>query len=144
MFQPPAFGCGDAIAVIASGVVCTLTVIVALAVFPALSVAVPLKDSFNPAVVTCIGEGQLATPESGSEQVKLIVAGAVTTPFEFGAGVAVAVMVGAVLSMLTVVETLAVLPFASVAVAETIWFAPSVLTVCAAGHFTGVTPPEHV
>jgi hypothetical protein len=144
LFQLAPFAGGAAVAVIASGAVCTLTVSVALAVFPALSVAEPLKDSFNPAVVTCTGEGQLAIPESESEQVKLIVAGAVTTPFAFGAGVAVAVMVGAVLSMLTVVEALAVLPFASVAVAVMVWFRPSVLTVFAAGHCTGVTPPEQV
>ena len=144
LFQLFAFGCGAAAAVIASGAVCTLTVSVALAVFPALSVAEPLNDSFNPAVVICTGAGQLATPESESEQVKLTVAGAVTTPFVFGAGVTVAVMVGAVLSMLSVVEALAVLPFASVAVAVIVSFRPSVLIVCVAGHCTGVTPPEQV
>jgi hypothetical protein len=80
LFQPAAFGCGAAEAVIASGAVCTLTVVVAVAVFPALSIAEPLNDSFNPAVVICTGAGQLAIPESESEQVKVIVAGAVTTP----------------------------------------------------------------
>jgi hypothetical protein len=144
LFQPFALACGAAVALIASGADCTLTVMVALAEFPALSVDVPLNDSFSPAVVTCTGEGQAAIPDRESEQVKLIVAGAVTTPLAFGAGVAEAVITGAVLSMLTLVETLAVLAFASVAVAVIVWFRPSVLTVCEAGHCTGVTPPEHV
>ena len=40
-----------------------------------------------PGVVTLIGEGQAATPESASEQVKVIVTGVVVLmPFELGAG----------------------------------------------------------
>jgi len=50
---------------------------------------------------------------------------------------------GPVLSIFNVTDALAVAPFASVAVAEMVWFAPSVLTVCAAGHWTGGAPPVH-
>ena len=52
--------------------------------------------------------------------------------------------VGPVLSILSVTEALAVAPFASVAVAEITWLAPSVLTVCVGGHWTGATPPVQV
>src|SRR5690348_13161439 len=103
LFQLFAFGCGVTVAVIASGADSTLMVTLALAEFPALSVAVPLKDSFNPTVVACMGEGHTATPDRVSEQVKVIVAGAVTTPWELATGVTVAEMVGAVLSMFSVV-----------------------------------------
>lgn len=50
---------------------------------------------------------------------------------------------GPVLSMLRVFVTEAVWPALSVAVPVTIWFAPSVLTVCAAGQVTGAAPPVH-
>jgi hypothetical protein len=143
LFQPLAFACGAAVATIASGADCTLTVKVVVAEFPALSVAVPLKDSFSPTVVTWIGEGHVATPERLSEQVKLMVAGAVTTPLALAAGVTVAVIVGAVSSMFRIVEALAVFPLASFAVAVMFWFAPCVLMVCEAGHCTGCTPPLH-
>ena len=119
-------------------------VTLALAEFPALSVAVPLKDSFNPTVVACMGEGHTATPDRVSEQVKVIVAGAVTTPCALGTGATVAVMVGAVLSMFSVVLALAVCPAASVTLALTSWFAASAVAVCEAGHCKGGTPPLHV
>jgi hypothetical protein len=51
LFQPFAFGCGAAVAVMESGADSTLIFTLALAEFPALSVAVPLKDSFSPTVV---------------------------------------------------------------------------------------------
>ena len=47
-------------------------------------------------------------PESPSEQLNVITAGAVTTPFAPGTGDTVAVMAGGVLSMLSVVLALAV------------------------------------
>ena len=86
-------------------------------------------------------------PESESEQVNVTVAkpeaGSVTMPCASAAGDTAAVMVGAVSSIFSVVEAVAVCPAASVAVAEINWFAPSALTVCAAGHCTGGTPPVH-
>ena len=50
-------------------------------------------------------------------------------PLGFGAGVREPVIAGAVLSMLTVVESAALFPALSVAVPLTGWFNPSVLTV---------------
>ena len=116
------------------GASCTLNVTLVDVVFPALSVAVPLNTCPAPAVVTLIEAGQMAIPESPSEQLNVIIAGAVTTPFAPGAGVTVAVMAGGVLSMLSVVLALAVCPAASVAAALMTWFAPSNVTVFVAGH----------
>jgi hypothetical protein len=144
LFQPFAFACGAAVATTASGDDCTLIVTLALAEFPALSVAVPLKDSFSPTVVIGIDEGQVATPDRASEHVNVIVAGAVTTPCAFATGLTLAVIVGGVLSMLTVVLLLADCPAASVTLALMTWFAPSTLTVCEPGHCSGGTPPLHV
>ena len=73
-------------------------------------------------------------PESPSEQLNVITAGAVTIPLAPGGGATVAVIAGGVLSMLSVVLALAVCPAASVAVALIIWFAPSSVTVFVAGH----------
>jgi hypothetical protein len=134
LFQPAAFGRGAAVAVIDKGEDSTLNVTLAVAEFPALSVAVPLNASLSPSVVTWIGAGQPAIPDRASEQVKVIVAGATTTPCALGVGLTVAVIIGAVLSMFSVVLVLAVCPAASVTVALKTWFAPSVLTVCEAGH----------
>jgi hypothetical protein len=49
----------------------------------------------------------VVTPERASEQVKLIVAGAFTTFLEFAAGVTVAKIDGAVLSMFSVTLAIA-------------------------------------
>jgi hypothetical protein len=46
--------------------------------------------------------------------------------------------------MLSITEALAVFPDPSFAVPVIVWFAPSVVTVWAAGHVTGATPPLHV
>jgi hypothetical protein len=90
----------------------TLTVVVAE--FPATSVAVPLKTWFKPVVVTLIGLGQFATPDSASEHANVMVTGVVVLiPFAFGAGEMEAVIVGGVLSMLSVAHEGAVFPAAS-------------------------------
>ena len=128
---------------IANGVSWTFKVTLVEAVFPALSVAVPLKVWPAPAVETVIGDGHIAVPESASVQVKVMVAGAVTTPPAPGAGVMAAEIVGAVSSIFRVVLALAVCPAASVAVVVMTWFAPSSVTVFAVGHWTGGTPPVH-
>ena len=118
MFQLLAFAAGAALALTESGVCCTFNVSVVEAVFPALSVAVPLKCSLAPAVVTLIEAGQLAVPESASLHVNETTAGRVTTPFT-AAGVTLAVTPGLVLSIFNVTATEARLPLASVAVAVT-------------------------
>jgi hypothetical protein len=119
LFHPAALAAGEALAVTESAVCCTLNVRLVEAVFPALSVAVPLNLSLAPAVVTLIDAGQLAVPESASVQLKDTTAGRVTTPLT-AAGVTDAVMAGFVLSIFSETETEAWLPFASAAVAETI------------------------
>jgi hypothetical protein len=65
-----------------------------------------------------IGEGQLASPERESEQVKVTVTLEMFHPAAFGAGDADAVMVGGVLSRLTVTEAAEVLPALSTAAPE--------------------------
>jgi hypothetical protein len=119
LFHPAALGGGAALALTESAVCCTLNVRLVEAVFPALSVAVPLNLSLAPAVVTLIDAGQLAVPESASVQLKDTTAGRVTTPLT-AAGVTLAVIPGFVLSIFSETETEAWLPFASAAVAETI------------------------
>jgi hypothetical protein len=114
LFQLAALAGGAAVAVTTSGVSSTLKVSVALAEFPARSVAVPLNVWFKPAVVTEIGGGQTATPDSASEHVNVTVAGARTTP-PTGKGDTATVIVGLVLSIFSVTLALAVWPAASVA-----------------------------
>lgn len=118
LFHPAALAAGAALALTESADCCTLNVRLVEAVFPALSVAVPLNVSCAPAVVTLIAVGQLAVPESASLQMNETTAGIVTTPLT-AAGVTLAVIPGLVLSMFNETETEAWLPFASVAVAET-------------------------
>jgi hypothetical protein len=64
-------------------------------------------------------------------------------PPTFGLGVAVNVIMGGNMLMLTCTDVVAVFPFASVAVPVIDWLAPSVDIVCWAGHCTGATPPKH-
>jgi hypothetical protein len=81
-----------------------------------MSVALPLKVC-SPAVVTVIGEGQMATPDKLSLQVNVTVAEiALTIPLASGAGETEAEMIGGVLSRLIETLVLAVCPAASVTV----------------------------
>lgn len=108
LFHPAVFGGGAGVATTDSGASCTLNVTLVDVVLPALSVAVPLNTCPAPAVVTLMGAGQMAMPESPSEQLNVITAGPVTTPFAPGTGETVAVIAGGVLSMFRVVLALAV------------------------------------
>jgi hypothetical protein len=118
LFHPAALAAGAALALTVSGVCCTLNVRLVEAVFPALSVAVPLNVSCAPAVVTLIAAGQLAVPERASLHVNETTAGSVTTPLT-ATGFTAAVIAGFVLSIFSATEADAWLPFPSVAVAET-------------------------
>jgi hypothetical protein len=62
------------------------SVTLAVAVFPALSLADPEIACFAPSVVTVWGGGQLATPDVASEQVKVTVTLELFQPFAFGGG----------------------------------------------------------
>ena len=119
LFHPAALAAGAELALTERAVCCTFNVSVVEDELPALSVAVPLKCSLAPAVVTLIDAGQLAVPERASLQVNDTTAGSVTTPL-IAAGVTDAEMAGFVLSMFSETAAEAWLPFASVAVAETI------------------------
>src|SRR5579862_4786413 len=105
----------------------------ALRLFPALSTAVAVTCWPAPSLGITSAAGQVATPEAESEQVNVTVTGALFQPLEFGAGEAAAVICGAVLSMLTLVLTVAILPATSTATAPIVWFRPSVVTVFAWG-----------
>ena len=87
LFHPAAFGAGATDATTCSGGNgCRLNWILVVAVFPAMSVALPLKVC-RPAVVTVIGDGQMATPDKLSLQVNVTVAEiALTIPLASGAG----------------------------------------------------------
>lgn len=87
-----------------------------VAVFPATSVALPLKVC-RPAVVTVIGDGQIATPDKLSLHVNVTAAEiALTIPLASGAGETVALICGGVLSRLMEMLVLAVWAAASVTV----------------------------
>jgi hypothetical protein len=90
------------------------------AVFPAMSFAVPETTLPSPLDDTVTAEGQTAIPDSASVHAKLTVTSVLFHPAPFGAGVALAVMFGGVLSMFTVAVAVAVLPLASFTVPETV------------------------
>ena len=98
------------------GVFSRLMAALTLAVFPALSTAIPVTAWLLPWVVTCTGAEQLAIPERESLQAKFTVTLLLFQPAELGAGETVATIAGGVLSMLTVTVIVAVLPTLFVAV----------------------------
>src|SRR5262249_3018253 len=71
LFHPAAFGDGVALILIEGGVSSMLMLSVTDAVLPATSVAVPVTAWLAPWVLSVTGEGQVATPESASAQLKL-------------------------------------------------------------------------
>ncbi len=82
LFQPLAFAPGEREPVMLGGVVSTLTpATVAVAMFPALSVQVALRDWPAPSVEITWGvTGAVTTPDNGSVQVKETVTGALFHP----------------------------------------------------------------
>jgi hypothetical protein len=92
-----------------------------------------------------VEEGQVATPDNESLQVKLTVTGAVSHPLEFGAGERFGIIVGGVLSSLITTVAVAVAPAASVTVPITGMLDPCVVTTVGDGHVTiGAPPGEQV
>ena len=94
-----------------------------VAELPATSVAVPVALWFAPSV-NVVEPLHEATPESASAHVNDTPTGTLNHPNEFGEALSVPLMVGGVLSMLTLVDANAVLPALSTAVPETAWLAP--------------------
>ena len=112
--QPSALATGLGVATIVARVLSMFTVTLVVASLPARSTAVPVNVCC-PSVVTAIGAGQAAIPESASAQVNVIVASEAIQPSAFGAGEIAAVMVGAVLSTDTVAVAAALFPAMSTA-----------------------------
>src|SRR5919199_1012480 len=92
----------------------------AAVVLPAASLAVPLTLWLAPSASVC-GAGQVAIPDRLSAQVKPTVTSALYQPLALAARSAAALMVGAVLSMLTRTGSLAVLPALSTALPLASW-----------------------
>jgi hypothetical protein len=91
-----------------------------------LSFTVALTVRSEPSPVTTESVGQETTPERLSLQVQWTVTSPENQPLAFGVSTTAPVMTGAVLSTLTTdVLTESLLPAASVAVAVSVWSAPS-------------------
>ena len=101
---------------------------VVLAELPAASTAVPSRDWSvpSPKVLSAV---TLSMPDRVSLPSKWTVTSVLFQPKSLAAGVRLPVMVGLVLSRLTVAGSVAVLPALSVAVPVTGWSLPSVVTV---------------
>ena len=105
LYQPLAFGSEDLELVITGGVLSMLTLpTVTDAEFPALSMQVPVDASFWPSAERIEGLDAESTPDKVSVQVKLMVTLPLFQPLELGEGDAVPVMVGAVRSMLILLD----------------------------------------
>jgi hypothetical protein len=100
LFQPAAFGATDRDALMLGAVLSMLMPdTVALALLPALSVAVPVTDWFAPSIDSVVGALQLATPESASVHVKLTVTSVLFQPAALPAGSASPMIVGGTISI---------------------------------------------
>src|SRR5260370_4864173 len=122
-----------------------LTVTLVVAVFPATSVVGPTTTCLVPWVVSATGDEQDATPLNASEHEKLTVTLELFQPAASGGGLIVPEMVGGVMSRFTVTDVVAVFPAKSVAVPETTWFAPSMVTATGGGqNATPLVLSEHV
>jgi hypothetical protein len=107
LFHPALLGTGDNTVVTVGGVLSRLMTLEAVALLPATSIAVPVMVWFAASVLTVCGEEHKAIPDSKSAQVKLITTSLLFHPLAFGAGVAKALIVGIVSSILTVTSALA-------------------------------------
>src|SRR5579859_1273808 len=105
---------------ITGGVLSILTMAVVLALFPALSTAVPVTVWLAPSLVNDTGALHEATPDSASAQLKLTVTEVLFQFAVFGGGATCGTTVGAVLSKLAVTDMEAELPTRSIAVPLTI------------------------
>jgi hypothetical protein len=97
LFHPAAFGAGVTFAMMVGGVLSNFTRTDTVAVFPAVSTAVPTTDWPAVSVVIVTGGVQEAIPLVVLEQVKVTVGLDLFHPAAFGAGLTVAVIVGGTL-----------------------------------------------
>src|SRR4051794_4175733 len=112
LYQPAAFGfmvgLPDSVGATLSML---MPLMVVLAVLSALSVTVPVTDWLAALVLRVVGAEEVLTPGVGSPGAKETVTSVLSQPFVFAAGVREPVIVGAVLSSLTVTGALvAVVP----------------------------------
>src|SRR5258708_7282387 len=131
VFQPAPFGAGLTVGTMTGGV---LSMLIPLAVataltLPAFAVQVPLADNPVPSVLSVTGAVQLAMPERASVPVNVTGTLVLFQPAPLGAGDAVAVTVGRVMSILIVADTEAESPAPSTAVHVNVVPAVSVVRV---------------
>jgi hypothetical protein len=98
LFHPAAVGDGLIEALMLGIVLSMFSVTAAVAVFPALSVAVPEITWPAPSLLTITGDGHAAIPLSASLHAYVTVTLELFQPKEFGVGIAIAEMVGGALS----------------------------------------------
>ena len=134
LFHPAAFGGGLTTALIPGRLLSMLSVTDAAAWLPATSTAVPVTTWPAPSVLTVMGSGHRAMPLPPSVHVKLTLTSLLFQPAAFADGLTTALIVGRLLSMLSVTDTVAWLPALSTAVPLTTCPALSVLTVTGSGH----------
>src|ERR1041384_7670280 len=96
--QPSALASGDRVAVMSGTVRSMLSVMLAVAVLPDLSVAVPAIVWFAPSEVMSCALGHVLMPDSVSEQTNLTVTFVLFQPLALAAGVATTAIVGGVVS----------------------------------------------
>ncbi len=112
---------------------------VAAAELSALSRAVPVTDWLAPLDDSVVAPGQLLIPDRASEQVNDAVTSVLLHPSALAAGLREPLIVGTVLSSLTVTEPLPALPSRSVAVEACVVPVTGVLLFCES--VAGVGPP---
>jgi len=132
--QPLALGSGVDVVLMVGAALSRWMVIVALALLPLRSVALPLISWFAPSLLMSCGGVQVAIPESTSLQSNETVTSFSCQPLIAGGKLSAGVIDGGVLSRLTVREVTALLPARSMTLPETVCSAPSPVTGCAAGH----------
>src|SRR5574337_168030 len=113
----------------AGGVLSIFRITGMLAVFPALSTAVPVTICPSPSVETVTGPGQKAMPDKASLPSKVTVTFVLFQPDGFGPGLTCAIMTGGVLSIFTEIFLVAERPAASTAVPVALCPAPSDVSI---------------
>jgi hypothetical protein len=135
LYQPFAFGAVVGAPLNVGAVLSTLIPLtVVLDEFPAASVALPVTDCAVPSW-SVDGGAQVTTPDSASLHAKLTFTSVLFHPCVFGAGVAVPMIVGAVLSIRIVMSVVVTLPASSAIVCARV-VKPSAVTTSSAGQET--------
>jgi len=129
LFQPAAFGVGAGLGTIVGGLVPIFNGRLAVAEFPAMSVAVPETVWPAPSVLMVCGGGQVAIGAVVFVQTKLTVTLELFHPLASGTGNTVAMILGGVNAIFSSTFAVAGFPATSVAIPTMSWLAPSVLTV---------------